>query len=180
MKQMSWLRASLRSNNLSLSDSDVFHDLSAETDLQDIFEELREDTSTLQPIKDFETHYSLGLAYKDMDLLDDAIGEFQRAFRMAGLEDLKGDYIQCCNMLGVCFKRKQMTKVAIQWFERGLKIPNRPEDEYQALRYEIGLCYEELGEPDKALDVYMEVYGIDVSYREVARKIKELQAAKDA
>jgi len=163
-----------------LSNADMFQGLSAETDLQDIFEELREDTSTLQPMKDFETHYSLGLAYKDMDLLDDAIGEFQRAFRMAGLEDLKGDYIQCCNMLGVCFKRKQMTKVAIQWFERGLKIPNRPEDEYQALRYEIGLCYEELGEPDKALDVYMEVYGIDVSYREVASKIKELQATKDA
>ncbi len=162
------------------SNAEISHDLNSETDLQDIFEELREDTSTLRPVKDFETHYSLGLAYKDMDLLDDAIGEFQRAFRMAGLEDLKGDYIQCCNMLGVCFKRKLMTKVAIQWFERGLKFPNRPEDEYQALRYEIGLCYEELGEPDKALDVYMDVYGIDLSYREVANKIKELQAAKDA
>jgi tetratricopeptide (TPR) repeat protein len=160
--------------------AEMFHDLTAETDLQDIFEELRENTATLQPMKDFETHYSLGLAYKDMDLLDDAIGEFQRAFRMAGLEDLKGDYIQCCNMLGVCFKRKQMTKVAIQWFERGLKISNRPEDEYQALRYEIALCCEELGEIDKALDVFMEVYGIDVGYREVASKIKQLQAAKDA
>lgn len=162
------------------SNVELFQGLTHETDLQDIFDELKEDTATLPPIKDFETHYSLGLAYKDMDLLDDAIGEFQRAFRMAGQEDLKGDYIQCCNMLGVCFKRKQMTKVAIQWFERGLKIPNRPEDEYQALRYEIGLCYEELGEPDKALDAYMEVYGVDVSYREVARKIRELQAAKDA
>lgn len=158
----------------------LFHDLTDETDLQDIFDELKEDTATLQPVKDFETHYSLGLAYKDMDLLDEAIGEFQRAFRMAGMEDLKGDYIQCCNMLGVCFKRKQMTKVAIQWFERGLKISNRPEDEYQALRYEIGLCYEELGEPEKALDVYMEVYGVDVSYREVASKIKELQVVKHA
>jgi tetratricopeptide (TPR) repeat protein len=160
--------------------AETFQGLYAETDLQDIFAELRENTATLQPMKDFETHYSLGLAYKDMDLLDDAIGEFQRAFRMAGLEDLKGDYIQCCNMLGVCFKRKLMTKVAIQWFERGLKIPNRPEDEYQALRYEIGLCYEELGEVDKALDTFMEVYGIDVGYREVATKIKQLQAAKDA
>ena len=149
-------------------------------DLHDIFEELKENTGSLQPMKDFETHYSLGLAYKDMDLLDDAIGEFQRAFRMAGVEDLKGDYIQCCNMLGVCFNRKQMPKVAIMWFERGLKIPNRPEDEYQALRYEIALCHETLGEFDKALDVFMEVYGIDVNYREVANKIKQLQSAKDA
>jgi tetratricopeptide (TPR) repeat protein len=149
-------------------------------ELQEIFEELRDHTGDLKPLIDFETHFSLGLAYKDMELLDEAIGEFQMAFRMAGMEDLTGDYIHCCNMLGVCFTRKQMPKVAIRWYERGLKIPNRPEDEYQALRYEIGLCYEEMGEIDKAIDAYMEVYGIDVSYRGVAERIAQLQSAKSA
>jgi tetratricopeptide (TPR) repeat protein len=149
-------------------------------ELQEIFEELRDHTGDLKPLIDFETHFSLGLAYKDMELLDEAIGEFQMAFRMAGMEDLTGDYIQCCNMLGVCFMRKQMPKVAIRWYERGIKIPNRPEDEYQALRYEIGLCYEEMGEIDKAIDAFMEVYGIDVSYRGVAERIAQLQSAKSA
>ncbi|HTG15630.1 MAG TPA: tetratricopeptide repeat protein, partial [Blastocatellia bacterium] len=149
-------------------------------ELQQIFEELRDHTGDLKPLIDFETHFSLGLAYKDMELLDEAIGEFQMAFRMAGMEDLTGDYIQCCNMLGVCFMRKQMPKVAIRWYERGLKIPNRPEDEYQALRYEIGLCYEEMGEIDKAIDAFMEVYGIDVSYRGVAERIAQLQSTKSA
>jgi tetratricopeptide (TPR) repeat protein len=148
-------------------------------ELQDIFEELKENTGGLKPLDDFETHYSLGLAYKDMDLLDEAVGEFQMAFRMAGMEDLKGDYIHCCHMLGVCFKRKQLPKVAIMWFQRGLRIPSRSEDEYQALRYEIGLCYEELAEVDKAIDAFMEVYGTDVSYRQVSEKLKQLQAAKN-
>ena len=148
-------------------------------ELQVIFDELKENTGGLKPLHDFETHYSLGLAYKDMDLLDDAISEFQMAFRMAGMEDLKGDYIHCCNMLGVCFKRKQLPKVSIMWFQRGLRIPNRSEDEYQALKFEIGLCYEEMGELDKAIDVLMEVYGTDVSYREVGKKLKQLQAAKN-
>jgi tetratricopeptide (TPR) repeat protein len=149
-------------------------------ELQEIFEELRDNTDDLKPLIDFETHFSLGLAYKDMELLDEAIGEFQMAFRMAGIEDLTGDYIHCCNMLGVCFKQKQMPKVAIRWFERGLKIPNRPEDEYQALRYEIGVCYEEIGEIDKAVDVFMEVYGTDVTYRGVAERIAQLQVVKSA
>ncbi|HSO75532.1 MAG TPA: tetratricopeptide repeat protein, partial [Blastocatellia bacterium] len=149
-------------------------------ELQEIFEELRDNTDDLKPLIDFETHFSLGLAYKDMELLDEAIGEFQMAFRMAGIEDLTGDYIHCCNMLGVCFKQKQMPKVAIRWFERGLKIPNRPEDEYQALRYEIGVCYEEIGEIDKAVDVFMEVYGTDVTYRGVADRIAQLQVVKSA
>ena len=130
----------------------------------------------MKELIDFETHYSLGLAYKDMELLDEAISEFQMAFRTAGVEDLEGDCINCCNMLGVCFKQKQIPKVAIMWFERGLKIPNRAEDEYQALRYEIGICYEEMGEIDKAIEAFTQVYGIDVNYRRVGDKIKELQA----
>jgi len=152
----------------------------ARDELQEIFEELKEKTGDLKPLLDFETHYSLGLAYKDMDLLDDAISEFQMAFRTAGVQDLEGDCIHCCNMLGVCFKRKEMHKVAIMWFERGLKISNRTEDEYQALRFEIGLCYEELGETESALEVFTQVYGSDVNYRKVGEKIKQLRALQSA
>jgi len=151
---------------------------SARDELQEIFDELKDKTGELKPLMDFETHYSLGLAYKDMELLDEAISEFQMAFRAAGTEDLEGDCINCCNMLGVCFKRKQMPKVAVMWFERGLKIPNRTEDEYQALRFEIGLCFEEMDEIDKAIEVFTDVYGIDVNYRKVAEKIKQLRAGK--
>jgi tetratricopeptide (TPR) repeat protein len=150
---------------------------SARDELQEIFEDLKEQSDALKPLIDFETHYSLGLAYKDMELLDEAISEFQMAFRTAGTEDLEGDCINCCNMLGVCFKSKAIPKIAIMWFERGLKIPNRLEDEYQALRYEIGICYEEMGEIDKAIEAFTQVYGIDVNYRKVAEKIKQLQAA---
>lgn len=153
---------------------------SAKDELQEIFEELKEQTGDLKPLLDFETHYSLGLAYKDMELLDEAISEFQMAFRTAGAEDLEGDCIHCCNMLGVCFKKKEIPSVAIMWFERGLKIPNRNEDEYQALRFEIGTCYEEMGELDKALEVFTQVYGIDVNYRKIGEKIKQLQSARNA
>lgn len=150
----------------------------ASDELQEIFQELQGQTGDLMPLVDFETHYSLGLAYKDMDLLDEAISEFQMAFRTAGVADLEGDCIHCCNMLGVCFKRKEMPTVAVMWFERGLKIPNRLEDEYQALRYEIGICYEEMGELEKAIEVFTAVYGIDVNYRKVGEKIKQLRAAR--
>jgi len=153
---------------------------SSRDELQEIFDELKEQTGDLKPLIDFETHYSLGLAYKDMDLLDEAISEFQMAFRTAGIQDLENDYIHCCNMLGVCFKRKQMPKVAIMWFERGLKIPDRTEDEYQALRFEIGLCYEETGKIDKAIDIFTQVYGIDVNYRKVSEKLQQLRSAKSA
>jgi tetratricopeptide (TPR) repeat protein len=114
-----------------------------------------------------------------MDLLDEAIEQFQSAYRLAS-DNHESNYIQCCHMLGFCFNKKRMPKLAIMWFERGLKAPDRPEDEYQALRFEIGLCYEEMGDLDKAIEVFGEVYGIDVNYRQVSAKLKELQAAKNA
>ncbi|HKY04667.1 MAG TPA: hypothetical protein VJQ56_07255, partial [Blastocatellia bacterium] len=155
-------------------------DYSIEGELGEIIEELKENTGDLQPLMDYETHYSLGLAYKDMDLHDDAIEQFQMAYKMATVQELQGDYIQCCHMLGVCFNRKSMPKVAVMWFQRGLNVADRSEDEYQALRFEIGLCYEQMNELDKAIDTFMEVYGIDVNYRQVGEKIKQLQAAKGA
>jgi tetratricopeptide (TPR) repeat protein len=151
-----------------------------ETELQQMLDELKENSDGIAELQDFETHYNLGLAYKDMDLHDDAIEQFQMAYRLASKQEANQQHVQCCHMLGFCFKNKSMPKVAVMWFQRGLRIANSTEDEYQALRYEIGSCYEEMGEIDKALDVFTEVYGIDVNYRGVGDKIKELQAAKKA
>src|SRR5262249_4373585 len=126
------------------------------------------------------THYNLGIAYRDMELLDDAIEEFQSAIRITSPLSPDGRYIQCCNMLGLCFMSKDMPRLAVMWFRKGLDAPNRPEDEYQALRFDLGLALERLGDVDKAIDVFSEVYAIDINYREVGDKLRELQAMKQA
>ena len=171
----------------SISEPDVLHEAAPEPkpaagdlhlELREMFEDLKGNTQELDPITDYETHYSLGLAYKDMELWDDAIEQFQLAFKHASKLSFESESIQCCNLLGVCFKQKAMPKLAVMWFSRGVKVPNRTEDEYQALRFEIGLCYEEMGDVDKAIDAFSEVYGIDVNYRHVSEKLRELQSAK--
>jgi tetratricopeptide (TPR) repeat protein len=163
-----------------LTDLTDLADEGVETELQQMLEDLKGNTGDLPQAIDYETHFNLGLAYKDMDLLEEAIEQFQMASKLATITAIDGNYIQCCHMLGVCFKLKGMPKVAVMWFERGLKVQNRAEDEYQALRYEIGLCYEGMGNIGEAIDAFMEVFGIDVNYRSVGEKIKELQAAKNA
>jgi tetratricopeptide (TPR) repeat protein len=164
----------------SLPSAELHDGEGVETELQAMLEDLKGNTGDLPQAIDYETHFNLGLAYKDMDLLDEAIEQFQMASKLATIAAIDGNYIQCCHMLGVCFKLKGMPKVAVMWFERGLRVQNRAEDEYQALRYEIGLCYEEMGNLPEAIEAFMEVFGIDVNYRSVGDKIKELQAAKNA
>jgi tetratricopeptide (TPR) repeat protein len=147
-------------------------------ELQDIFDEFKSsfeaDTS-----QDFDTHYNLGIAYRDMELLDDAIEEFQSAFRTTSPTASDGRYIQCCNMLGLSFMAKDMPRLAVMWFKKGLGAPGRTEDEYQALRFDLGLAYERLGDIEKAVDVFSEVYGIDVNYRNVSEKLRELQESRE-
>jgi tetratricopeptide (TPR) repeat protein len=146
-----------------------------------IFDEFRtaaEEEETPSTDGDYETHYNLGIAYKEMELLDEAVEQFQAAAAMTSPRDGTPRYLQCCNMLGHCFMSKGMPRLAVMWFKKGLESPGHTEDEYQALRYDLGTSYEQLGELDKAIDVFSEVYGISISYRGVAEKLRELQEQK--
>ena len=143
--------------------------------LAELFEEFRaaEEGDTVQ--EDFETHYNMGTAYKEMDLMDEAIQEFQTSASLVKPGDGTSRFLQCCNMLGHCFMQKSMPEAAVIWFKKGLSSPGHSEDEYQALRYELASAYEELGDLQRAREFYTEVYGVDVSYREVAEKLSQLR-----
>lgn len=160
--------------------STLLDDVSLDAGLAEIFDEFRSAVEEDQPLPqgDFETHYNLGLAYKEMDLLDEAVEEFQRAVNMVAPQDGTSRYLQCCNLLGHCFMMKEMARPAAMWFKKGLSAPGHTEEEYQALRYELGMAYEKMGETNRALDVFYEVYGINVLYRGVAEKLRELQAQR--
>ncbi|MDX6692855.1 MAG: hypothetical protein QOF02_458 [Blastocatellia bacterium] len=146
-----------------------------------IFDEFREAVEDEAPASndgDYETHYNLGIAYKEMDLVDEAVEEFQSAAALTAPRDNTPRYLQCCNMLGHCFMQKNMPRLAVMWFKKGLETPGHTEDEYQALRYDLGLAHEQMGELERAIEIFTEVYGVNVSYRGVADKLRELQAQK--
>ena len=147
--------------------------------LAELFEEFRaaEEGDTIQ--EDYETHYNMGTAYKEMDLMDEAIQEFQVSANLVKPGDGTSRFLQCCNMLGHCFIHKGMPEAAVLWFKKGLSAPGHSEDEYQALRYELASAYEQLGDLKQAREFYTEVYGVDVSYREVAEKLSQLRQKQD-
>ncbi len=147
----------------------------------DEFREAVEDGEVDAPSHaDFETHYNMGLAYREMGLHDQAIEELQTAVDLTAPGDGTARYLNCCNMLGHCFMEKGMPRPAAMWFRKGIEAPGHTEDEYQALRYELGVAYEQLGDLQRAIEVFSEVYAIDVSYRGVAGKLRELEEAQKA
>jgi len=143
--------------------------------LAELFEEFRAAEEGDDVREDYETHYNMGTAYKEMDLIDEAIQEFQTAAGLVKAGDGTSRFLQCCNLLGHCFMQKGMPEAAVIWFRKGLSAPGHSEDEYQALRYELGAAYEQLGDFKQAREFYTQVYGVDVSYREVADKLSQLK-----
>lgn len=146
--------------------------------LAEVFEEFRleaEGDDHASSNEDYETHYNMATAYKEMDLLDEAIREFQAAAALSSPADGTPRYFQCCNMLGHCFVQKSMPRAAVLWFKKGIEAPGRSADEYKALQYELGSAFEQMGELNQAVAAFTEVYGVDVDYRDIADRLNELQ-----
>ena len=141
--------------------------------IEDILSDFKKGVDKQLGSEDYDTRYNLGIAYKEMGLIDEAIAEFQIAAK-----DQKR-FLECCSMLGLCFVEKGMHKLAIKWYQRGLESPGYSEDEYQGLRFDLAQAHEAMGETERALEVFHEVYGINANYRNVSRKIKELQEQKN-
>jgi tetratricopeptide (TPR) repeat protein len=144
--------------------------------LAEIFEEFRlSEEAEVTTNGDYETHYNLGLAYKEMDLMEDAVKEFQTAVTLVRPSDGTPRYLHCCNLLGHCFLQKGVLRLAVAWFNKGLAAPGHSDEEYQALRFDLASAYEQMGEVDRALEIFTEIYGTNISYRGVNEKLRKLQ-----
>ena len=145
--------------------------------LAEIFEEFRMEAEgeTATALEDYETHYNMATAYKEMDLLDEAIREFQVAASLTGSADGTSRYFHCCNMLGHCFVQKGIPQAAVTWFKKGLAAPGRNAEESKALQYELGSAYEQMDDLKSAIAAFTDVYGVDVGYRDAADRLATLQ-----
>jgi tetratricopeptide (TPR) repeat protein len=124
---------------------------------------------------DPETHYNLGVAFREMGLLDEAIGEFQKVVKGTGKGNFPVNFLQACSLLAICFMEKKMPAIAIKWYLRALETPGLDEEAFMALQYDLGLAYEQAGDSRQALERFTEVYSQNIDFRDVADKIRELQ-----
>jgi tetratricopeptide (TPR) repeat protein len=119
--------------------------------------------------EDFETHYDLGIAYKEMGLIDDAIAEFKLVMKDPARE------VQCHLMIGLCLMEKGMQTEAIGHFKKGLYVEGISEREAMSLYFELGQAYERLGDPREALYYYEKVMKRDPRFRGVERVVQNLR-----
>ncbi len=121
------------------------------------------------PDKDSEMHYHLGIAYKEMELFDYAISEFELA---ASNPAIKFD---CYIMLGSCFFEKGDNAQAIQLFKEAAQIKGLTKEKLARLHFNLGLAYEANGMLSQAIETFNQVLRLDQSFPEVQERIRRLQ-----
>jgi tetratricopeptide (TPR) repeat protein len=150
----------------------------AGVDLAEMFGELKHDlevgASTTE--EDPETHYNLGIAFREMGLLDEAIGELQKTCQAVDRGHPFPQVMQTYTWLAQCFLDKGVPQAAIRWYQKALDAPGIDEDTRTALHYELAAAYEAAGDRPSALKHFMEVYGRNIDYRDVAERIKPLKS----
>ena len=150
----------------------------ASVDLADMFgelkQELEDDAANTQ--EDPETHYNLGVAFREMGLLDEAIGELQKVCQAVDRGHSFPQLMQTYTWLAQCFLDKGVPEAAIRWYENALKLPGIDQETKTALNYELAASYEAAGNKPVALKHFMEVYGSNIDYRDVAERIKALKS----
>jgi tetratricopeptide (TPR) repeat protein len=156
---------SRKENNSRTKDFENIDELKSELG----FEEFEEQASD-----DYDTHYHLATAYKEMGLMEDAIKEFQDAINRVEMNDGTRRYFQCANLLGHCFMEKGMPNLAIMWFQRGLLVENLKDDEKHAIYYELGNAFEAGGEMKDAVGHFEKLYSENVDYRDVSQRLDKL------
>ncbi|MBK8481625.1 MAG: tetratricopeptide repeat protein [Proteobacteria bacterium] len=120
-------------------------------------------------VEDYDTHYDLGIAYREMGLQDDAIGQFRIAMRAPAKEVL------CHLMVGLCLRDKGELAEAINELKTGLYVEGISEREAVALYFELGQSYDQFDDDAEALYYYEKVLKRDPTFREASDRVAILR-----
>lgn len=140
-----------------------------QSDFASLLRHFKEGVARTLGEEDYDSHYDLGVAYKEMGLLDDAIGEFQKAlrgrtYRLAAYE-----------ALGQCFLDQQSYKVAVTVLSRALHEPAFQEEQRVGVLYLLGYSCEALQRFDEARSYFQRVYATDIHFRDVSQRLADLE-----
>lgn len=118
---------------------------------------------------DAETHFNLGIAYKEMGLLDDAVNEFDQAMKNSARR------LDSLTLKGICLKDKGDFEGAEESFKSALLMPGIQDETLCNLYFELGLLQENQEQYSQALQSFERVAERDGSFRDVADKLQELR-----
>ncbi len=160
-----WLRQAepVRSTRMQVEDPKPTGDEQA--DFQEMLRRFKRGVAENVEAEDYEAHYDLGVAFKEMGLVDEAIAQFQKALRGASHR------VRSYEALGQCFVEKKQYPIAAALLQRATEVPGSDDQQLVGVLYLLGFATEHLGRPAEALPYYLRVFAVDIEFRDVAERV---------
>jgi tetratricopeptide (TPR) repeat protein len=137
-------------------------------DFAELLGRFKEKVAEHLPPEDAAAHYDLGLAFKEMGLIDEAIAEFQVALRTGHMR------LKVYEELGYCFLHKQQYNIAEKVLRQALQVEHQHELELLGIYYQLGRAYEAMGRLEHARDAYERVLGMDLHFQDTSERLARL------
>ncbi|MEP6730525.1 MAG: tetratricopeptide repeat protein [bacterium] len=142
-----------------------------EADFQDMLQKFKQGIAENVEEEDHQSHYDLGVAFKEMGLLDEAIAEFQKALRAPS------NRVPTYEALGLCFIEKEQFPMAATVLGRALHEPGSSENQLVGVLYLLGRCAQERGQRDAAIEYYQRVFVVDIQFQDVGERLAAVEGA---
>jgi tetratricopeptide (TPR) repeat protein len=137
-------------------------------DVDEVFAKFKQGVKAQVSDNDSATHYDLGVAYKEMGLLADAIREFEIASR-----DPKRE-CNCQAMIGMMHRDRGDFDRAAEAYVRGLSAQHKTVAQEVSLYYDLGIVYEMKNDADEAIYYFQRITRRDPTYRDVSQRLAAL------
>ncbi len=160
-----WLRNTepARSTRMLVEDPKPTGDEQA--DFEELLRRFKRGVAENVEAEDYEAHYDLGVAFKEMGLVDEAIAQFQKALRGSTHR------VRSYEALGQCFVEKEQYPIAAALLKRATEVPGSDDQQLVGVLYLLGFATERMGHPAEALPYYLRVFAVDIEFRDVAARV---------
>jgi tetratricopeptide (TPR) repeat protein len=121
---------------------------------------------------DYQSHYDLGVAFKEMGLLDEAIAEFQKALRATE------GRLRTSEALGMAFFEKGQYAVCESVLRRAVEGLEGSDEAKIGLLYWLGRASESQGKKAEAIASYERALAVDIRFMDLSQRMHRLAAGR--
>ena len=140
-----------------------------EADFADMLKKFKQGIAENVAQEDYQSHYDLGVAFKEMGLVDEAIAEFQKALKAPA------NRLPTYEALGQCFIEKEQYAIALTVMARALGEGGYSDEELIGVLYLLGRAAEALNRSEEALSYYQRVCVVDIAFRDVTDRMSAIE-----
>jgi tetratricopeptide (TPR) repeat protein len=147
-------------------------DQDEQREFQEILEQFKRGIEQNLDTDDYQAHYDLGIAFKEMGLLDEAIAEFQKALRAPE------GRLRTSEALGTAFFEKGQFAISEAVLRRAVDSVDGGDDAKIGLIYWLGRALEAQGKGGDAITSYERAMAVDIQFMDLSDRIHRLTAGR--